>query len=205
MSMLLKLTWPLDINNPNPSLYVRFCYQGVGNALYGMKNMSSEEQIVRDLLVALLPKIKLCADTGPKLRAIHCGNALYGLQTMCSRYKEVRAVVAQLAPMVEACEEQFRGQEIGNALYGMRYMNSTRPEVRALLSALAPKIRGSLPLNRQEIGNALYGLQSMRTEHREVRVVLSALAGKVRDSPDALFLGSQQRNNALCKFKCAFC
>ena len=32
-----------------------------------------------------------------------------------------------------------------------------------------------------------------------MRVILRVLAEKVRLSPDALFLGSQERNNALCK------
>jgi hypothetical protein len=56
-----------------------FNAQAVGNALYGMQQMSSDSAEVRAMLSALLPKVKSCREA---LKAQAVGNALYGMQGM---------------------------------------------------------------------------------------------------------------------------
>ena len=50
--------------------------QAVGNALYGLKGMSSDSAEVRGLISVLVAKVKGCKDD---LSAQAVGNALYGI------------------------------------------------------------------------------------------------------------------------------
>ena len=61
--------------------------QAIGNALYGLKCMSSAELEVRQVLKALLNKISESEDL---IQGQNIGNALYGLKGMSSKDAEVR-------------------------------------------------------------------------------------------------------------------
>jgi hypothetical protein len=110
--------------------------QAVGNALYGLQNMSSDVDEVRSVLRELAPKVKECKEP---LDAQAVGNALYGLQNMSSDEDEVRSVLRELAPKVKECKDTLSAQEVGNAMFGLRniYIDLTWiPLLRNLLESL---------------------------------------------------------------------
>jgi hypothetical protein len=90
--------------------------QEVGNALYGLKGMSSDCTEVCDLLSALTIKVSSCKED---LDAQAVGNALYGLQGMSSDCSEVRNMISALSLKVHSCKEDLSAQAVGNALCGM--------------------------------------------------------------------------------------
>ena len=69
----------------------------VGNALYGLRCMSSDHVEVRSLLSALEPKVRSCRES---LSAQAVGNAVYGLRCMSSDHVEVRSLLSALEPKV---------------------------------------------------------------------------------------------------------
>jgi hypothetical protein len=79
--------------------------------------MNSEYLEVRDILSALVPKVKSCSEA---LDAQAVGNTLYGLQGMNSEYLEVREILSALVPKVKSCSEALGAQAVGNALYGLQ-------------------------------------------------------------------------------------
>jgi very-short-patch-repair endonuclease len=135
--------------------------------------MSSDVQEVRDVLVALVPKIE---GSREELSAQAVGNALYGLQSMSSDVQEVRDVLAVLVPKIEGCREELSAQAVGNALYGLQSMSSDAQEVVDVLVAMTPKIEGCdqsfLP---QQIGNAFYGLQGIDDRVERVHALFGVL------------------------------
>mmetsp|Transcript_8709 Transcript_8709/g.8639 ORF Transcript_8709/g.8639 Transcript_8709/m.8639 type:complete len:545 (+) Transcript_8709:268-1902(+) len=94
----------------------QFKAQEVGNALYGLKGMSSDCGEVRDLLSALTIKVSSCKED---LDAQAVGNALYGLQGMSSECSEVRNMISALSLKIHTCKEDLNAQAVGNALCGM--------------------------------------------------------------------------------------
>eukprot|EP01035_Chromulina_nebulosa_P023217 gene23217-biopygen15317 len=89
--------------------------QEVGNALYGLRNMSSDHPEVLQLLTTFAPLLQSCEG---KLSGQNIGNALYGLRNMSSDHPEVLQLLTALAPLLQSCEGKLSGQSIGNALYG---------------------------------------------------------------------------------------
>ena len=111
--------------------------QAVCNALYGLKDCSSEHAEVRAILKALSPKIQQCTEP---LDAQGVGNALYGLQGCSSEHSEVRAVLKVLSPKIQRCHEPLDPQGVGNALYGMQGCYSEHAEVAAVVMSLTPEL-----------------------------------------------------------------
>ncbi len=158
--------------------------QAIGNALYGLKGMSSECGEVRTLLSVLATKISASKNL---LSGQEVGIALYGLRNMSSKYSEVRNVVAAIGQKVLHSEATLSSQSIGMALYGLKEMSSDSKEVREVVGILADKIsQSTCELNAQAIGNALYGLKGMNSECGEFRKLLSVLATKISASKNLL-------------------
>ena len=67
--------------------------QEVGNAVYGLRCMSSDHVEVRSLLSALEPKVRSCRGS---LNVQAVGSALYGLRGMSSNHVEVRSLLSAL-------------------------------------------------------------------------------------------------------------
>jgi len=167
--------------------------QEIGNALYGLQGMSSNEKAVLNLLSALSVKISQSKEL---LRAQEIGNALYGLQKMSSNENEVLGLISALTVKISQSKDILKAQEIGNALYGLQGMSSSKKEVLNLIAALSTKISQSQELlDTQNIGNALYGLQSMNSDQKEVLDLLSTLAVKISKSNE--LLDAQSIGNAL--------
>jgi hypothetical protein len=133
--------------------------QAVGNALDGLKSMSSDVPEVREMLRVLVPKIVSCTEA---LDAQAVGNALYGLKSMSSDVSEVREVLKVLIPKIGSCTEALSAQNIGMALYGLQSMSSDVPEVCEVLKVFAMKTALFVkPADLQFVANFLYGLIPM--------------------------------------------
>ena len=134
--------------------------QHIGNALYGLRGMSSDVQVVKEVLKALARKI---AASDTVLNAQGIGNSLYGLQNMSSDVQEVKEILNALTRKIASNKTVLLSQGIGNGLYGLQKMTTESQHVRSLLSIFARKIQKHSieDLNLQQIGNAVYGLRNM--------------------------------------------
>lgn len=161
--------------------YLEVDAQAVGNSLYGLQGMSSDDPEVRSLVAALTTYLSQCRGAP---RAQEIGNAVYGLQGMTGDHEEVRCLLRVLAVYVDSSTDTLSSQAIGNALYGLQGMSCDYMEVRSLVQILATKIRCSrcdlkADLKGQHIGNALFGLQNMRSDHSPVLSLLAAITSLV--------------------------
>lgn len=151
--------------------------RSIGNALYGLQDMTSDTEGANELCAALASKISA---TGEELNGQDIGIGLYGLQGMSSASPEVRKLVAVMAEKIKFSESELDAQAMSNALYGLQSMSSEHPEVLSLVDALAVKVTESRPdLSAQAIGSSLYGLQRLSSDAPEVRRLVGALAEKV--------------------------
>eukprot|EP01041_Mallomonas_annulata_P008335 gene8335-17162_t len=151
--------------------------QEVGNALYGLRYMSSDVSEVKDILNALSGRI-FGSSARIEFSAQNVGMALFGLQNMTTTTTETVTLLQALLPHIRNAPVDH--QAIGNALYGLQGMSSTDPTVRDVITVLGTAINGySGRLDAHEIANAFFGLRSMTADSVEVRTVLAALARKV--------------------------
>ena len=76
--------------------------QAIGNILYGLQSMKSDDAAVCTVLSVLANKMRQSKDN---LSAQNIGNALYGLRRMSSDVPEVRAVLSEMAPKIGHSKE----------------------------------------------------------------------------------------------------
>ena len=149
-----------------------------GNALWGLRNMSSEHVEVREVMAALLPHIER---SSALLSGQNFGNALYAFNRMSDAFEEVRAILAALAFKLFRSSAELSGLDIGMALFGMRGMDaSSTPEVQVLLGILLHKIRsGNHTLQLSELSLAIVGLLGSSPWIKDdfIRVLASRTAG----------------------------
>lgn len=103
--------------------------QNIGNALWGLRNTTSEYEEVREALAALAVKI---SQSNAELNGQNIGNALYSLHSMDGEAIEVRAVLNALAHKIVLSKQPLSGLDIGMSLFGLRSMDAEIPEVRLL-------------------------------------------------------------------------
>jgi hypothetical protein len=171
----------------------RLTMQNASNAIYGLKSMSDKAKPVRDLILALTPKIAECKEFD-----VRCvSNSIYGLQNMDSFSFEVRGLLRVLSQKLEQCDDAMLPQHVGNIMYGLRYMCVSTEEVRRFVSVLSAKIIASdVVLTGQELANGLYGLQSMSSESSEALGLVSAILSKIsRDG--SVRLSAMEISNAI--------
>lgn len=101
--------------------------QNIGNALWGLRNTTSEHEEVREALAALSVKI---SQSTAELNGQNIGNALYSLHSMDGEASEVRAVLGSLAHKIVLSKQPLSGLDIGMSLFGLRSMDAEIPEVR---------------------------------------------------------------------------
>lgn len=150
----------------------------IGNALYGLQDITSGISGIKELCSALADKIE---QYNGDLVGQHIGIGLYGLQGLSADTPEVRKLIKALANKIKSSETEFDAQALSNSLYGLQSMSSDYPEVLELISALAVKVSDSNPetLIAQAIGSALYGLQKLSSDEPEVRSLVATLAEKI--------------------------
>jgi hypothetical protein len=88
--------------------------------LYGLQNINSKEEVIRDLLQTVATMI---TDWSDELNSQDISMAFYGLQGMSSDSAEVCAVLSALAIKVRACKH-LDSQAIRNTFYGLQEMSS---------------------------------------------------------------------------------
>jgi hypothetical protein len=153
-----------------------FLPRTVGNALYGLQNMSSAVPEVRQLLAAIIDKAKGSNGT---MTSQGIGNALYGLQSMDTRSPEVCELLLLLRGMMRRASQtdcvSLNPQEVGNALFGLRNMSYLTPGVPELLSAL-----------HKEAENCVRLFQRMPIIDRErwTRVLVHSIVLTIPQLPD---------------------
>jgi hypothetical protein len=157
--------------------------QEIGNALYGLQGMKSDNADVQRILQAMIPHIKSCKEI---FIPQNIGNALYGLQGMDSDNIEVQGILQAMIPHIKSCKEIFKPQNIGNALYGLKCMNGDNVDVQRILQAMIPHIKSCKEIFKsQEIGNALYGrIQGMKSDNAEVQGILQAMMPHIKSCKD---------------------
>lgn len=205
--------------------------QELGNAIYGLQNMSSEARPVREVMFALSSQLTKYVnqfdeeadeevsdededeDFGDvlldvnrvskfSLSAQEISNALYGLRNMSDSHRDTKNMLSAILPVLRNPTTTFSSQAVGNALYGLQSMSANSKEVRRVVDALAEQIaKCKEPLNAQALGNALYGLKSMDSSSAEVKRLLLAIAEKIRLSENRLRLSGQSIGNALYGLK----
>ena len=157
--------------------------QSIGNCLYAMSKMSSDDREVKGFLKSLTRQMKVA-----QLRYTdqEMANAFYGLQSMNSLHPEVIDLLTELSKGLAGMTKSFNSQGMGNALTGFQTMSSDdSPVVISTLGLFADKIDSmNLSMRPLDIANAVYGLQGMTAEAEEVRAVISALTVKMRESTE---------------------
>ena len=167
--------------------------RAIGNALYGLQDLTSAAIGAPELCAALAEKVTLF---NGDLNGQDIGIGMYGLQGMSADVPQVRGLIDIMATKVASSTCEFDSQAMSNALYGLQSMDSDYPEVLRLVTALATKVSESQPvLSAQAIGNALYGLQKLSSDKLEVRTLVATLAEKLEAS--TITLDAQAIGNAL--------
>jgi hypothetical protein len=146
--------------------------QAVGNALFGFKRMNSDHEEVRQMLVALTPKIDSCFHT---LSVQNIDNAFFGMQSLSSDWPEVRALLSALRDKLGT--RQLDSHALGSVFFGLQRMECKHEEVRRLLIALeaalpVPRSDGTGQLQAVSFAMAFSGLRLMHDGTAEVDQLL---------------------------------
>jgi very-short-patch-repair endonuclease len=105
--------------------------QKVGNALYGLQNMSSDVEEVVGVLAALTPKIE---GLSQRLLPQHIANAFYGLQGMDDSVEFVHTVLRALERQFELVDGLLTLRETAQLLRGLLGKRSSQAlHIRELL------------------------------------------------------------------------
>ena len=162
--------------------------QNIGNALWGLRNMSIPDLQEIDDTVTTIAAFRDVLDEESHEASSGSSNSVQVAVGEVVQDEVVLAVEA-LTERIAESSAQMSGQNIGNAFYALHGMSSTHPAVRRLLAALALKLVASTSeLSGLDVGMTLYGLRRMDSTLPEVRVVLGALLHKIRTSPVELQL-----------------
>lgn len=163
-----------------PHLYgVQLDHQAVGNALYGLRGMSSGTSVVSATIGLIAEAVCNCKDN---LDVRELSSGLYGLQNMNCASPAVLRLLPALTRKVEGVRGSWTGQSLGMALFGLRDMSSEYCEVRDLIAALTRSLgrfQGPFPVTSAAL--ALHGLREMSSDCAEVKALLGTLAGKLRN------------------------
>lgn len=171
------------INNCN----VTFDGQAISNCLYGLKECSTNQIEVCQLLDTIHRKIceNIYANNCIYMTPLEISNALYGMNKMSSSSACARDMLYTVRHQIVQNKDQFNTRDISNALYGLNKMSNKYRETREILLSLYPKI---VTLNGTflpyEASNALYGLRSMHHKYDvgSVLLVLKALRPHIERS-----------------------
>lgn len=166
--------------------------RGIGNALYGLRNMSANYKEVRELLTLLIPYMsspgnapmsQINNDTNTKYfhTPHNISNAIYGLRRMNSSFIEVRMMVAHLAKLIQnniiptkdnKLKFKLSPQEVSNIIYGLQSLSSDYIEVKQLIRSITPYISTcNDPMSSIGIANMLYGMKNLNMNDIEVVVL----------------------------------
>ena len=131
--------------------------QNFGNALYGLKSMSSDSEEVRRFIRVTA---KIMRNSTVEMTGQNIGNALFGMQGMSESHEEIREILSCLAHKLMTSQSKLSGLDIGMSLYGLRSMESGSTEVAVLLGLLIHKVKSdpSLDMRLGELSLAIIGI-----------------------------------------------
>jgi hypothetical protein len=115
-----------------------FKARGMGNALYGLKEMSSDSVEVRSVLAVLAVKIEK-SDSQKKMQYIEVTHALRGMAKMSTDCDEVKAVLKALVPIIEKNKDTLDSKEEITVQEALEALNSECDEVKAIKFAFESK------------------------------------------------------------------
>ena len=158
---------------------------GVGNALYGLRNMSSNYREVRRTVQLLLGYIRVGSAGADSSLDTGGSGSLLGLRSGLGLGQNTDSGIG----MPDSGSWNYihnyyfpEAHNISNALYGLRRMSSSHSETRAMLDRLADVIESDMAVRRrrneplmmspQEVSNIIYGFQSLNSEHFEGNIAL---------------------------------
>jgi hypothetical protein len=174
ISLLDSLQYFLEPFHP-ASTSKKMTSRSLAQSLYGLKGMSWNHQIVRNLYQLLLPHIIHCHEPFDR---IQLGTAFYGLQKYPERSPLCCEILTVLGKKLSEVTFPLDGATIGSTLYGLQNLSSESPIVLSLLRHLTPLI-ATHPLHEkitsQSLGSALYGLRNMSNSIKEVADLVVAL------------------------------
>lgn len=167
----------------------KFSSREVGLALYGLKGMSDEQEIVRTVLRKLCQAIQ---NSIGNISGRDFASAVYGLQSMTRNSIEARNVLSALTKKLRKSNlYKFSATDTGTCLFGLQGFSCEFPEVIELVKELSKKIG---VLDSQAIGNGLYGLRRMTSNVPEVLTLLATVAPAIEASTAPL--SPQELSNA---------
>mmetsp|Transcript_29096 Transcript_29096/g.27887 ORF Transcript_29096/g.27887 Transcript_29096/m.27887 type:complete len:359 (+) Transcript_29096:41-1117(+) len=115
-----------------------FKARGMGNALFGLKEMSSDSVEVRSVLAVLAEKIEK-SNSQRKMQYHEVQYALRGMAKMSTDCDEVKAVLRALVPIIEKNKEILDHKEEILVLEALEVLNSECDEVKAIKFAFKSK------------------------------------------------------------------
>ena len=144
----------------------------VGTALYGLKNMNSEQPQVQKFLSYFY--LVLSSIETP-FTVVDVSKILFSMKEKNGNSFEIKNIIKIIGQQIK--NVNLDGQAVENCLYGLQSTSCADPEVREFLQLFSDKIEATpaLAMTPQEIANALYGLKSMTVNHEEVLKLLSVL------------------------------
>lgn len=117
----------------------------VAFALFGLKSMNDDDQLVREIISALIPFVRIGMT---EYRGQDIAMAFQGLSGMRSNAASPMVVemVDALAVKLHECKDEMTEQQMAQILSGLQGLDSRSPEVQLVLSILASRTpQGSAP------------------------------------------------------------
>lgn len=157
--------------------------RAIENAMYGLRNMTSESSSVLGLLETVSVMIGGCTEV---FSSTQVSNSLNGLRCMRGDSAPVKELVHALSLKMKGMHMAMNSREVGNALHGLRGIDNSSLGVREVLRLLSEHLgRSRQNMDCVSLSSALFGLQHMSSECVEVRGVVEALAQKVEEASTA--------------------
>ena len=161
-------------------VYVQSLLTGVfegkdlARVLYGLKNMSSQEECVRELCCELADKMSNGNIRLSSLQNIDLTMACRGMEKLSSERIEVRQLLRVLASAWRARQVRWQCCVVSVCLYSVYVPYRSCCEIFAQTCPDAG-VLAEAPFTGQMVSQALFGLQLMDNRHEEVEVRLKLL------------------------------
>ena len=158
----------------------------VGNALYGMKCMSSDHEEVRKMLAALIPKIE--SMTYP-LEMRDISSAFIGLREMGEDVPEVATLMILLTDKLTNCTEDLGNKSLHCISTGLMAKDPDHPSVSGALTALGRKLMASKEeFTIHALLSAISNMKRMDNKNKSVQFFHDTCKSKIalynRTDPD---------------------
>ena len=170
----------------------------VGNALYGMKCMSSDHEEVRTMLAALIPKIE--SMTYP-LEMRDISSSFIGLREMGEDVPEVAAMMILLTNKLTNCAEDLGPKSLHCITTGLMSKDPDHPSVSGALTALGKKLMASkVEFSIHALLSAISNMKRMDNKNKSVQFFQDICKAKIalldRTNPEIEEKGSPARKTS---------